>query len=86
MLAGTLFRRDGRAVLPQVQTPTPIIAGQWDFIVPVAQARESQQLVPNARLEIVRYTRHLPHLERPEAVNRLIDRFLEGPRIWREQQ
>ncbi|OAN49000.1 alpha/beta hydrolase [Chloroflexus islandicus] len=86
VLAGTLFRWDGRAVLPQVQTPTLIIAGQWDFIAPVAQARESQQLMPNARLEIVRYTRHLPHLERPDAVNRLIDRFLEGPRVWREQR
>ncbi|MEF3274317.1 MAG: alpha/beta fold hydrolase [Chloroflexus sp.] len=84
VLAGTLFRWNGRAVLPLVSTPTLIIAGQWDFIAPVAQARESQQLMPNARLEVVRYTRHLPHLERPDAVNRLIDRFLEGPKVWRE--
>jgi hypothetical protein len=33
----------------------------------------------------VKYTRHLPHLERPDAVNRLLDRFLDGPRSWREQ-
>lgn len=84
VLAGTLFRWDGRAVLPQVRTPTLIIAGQWDFIAPVAQAEETHQLLPDARLEVVRYTRHLPHLERPQAVNRLLDRFLAGPRSWRD--
>jgi len=85
VLAGTLFRWDGTKVLPLVPTPTLIIAGQWDFIAPVAQAEETQRLMLDARLEVVKYTRHLPHLERPDAVNRLIDRFLEGPRSWREQ-
>lgn len=85
VLAGTLFRWDGRQILPQVQTPTLIIAGQWDFIAPVSQAEESNRLMPNARLEVVKYTRHLPHLERPDAVNRLIDRFLSGPKSWREK-
>lgn len=84
VLAGTLFRWDGRKVLPLVSTPTLLIAGQWDFIATASQAEESRRLLPNARLEVVRYTRHLPHLERPEAVNRLIDRFLSGPRSWRE--
>jgi pimeloyl-ACP methyl ester carboxylesterase len=84
VLAGTLFRWDGYTALPQVHTPTLLIAGQWDFIAPVAQAEESRRLMSDARLEVVRYTRHLPHLERPEAVNRLIDRFLSGPRSWRD--
>jgi 3-oxoadipate enol-lactonase len=84
VLAGTLFKWDGYQVLPQVRTPTLIIAGQWDFIAPVSQAEEIHRLLPDSRLEVVRYTRHLPHLERPEAVNRLIDRFLGGPRSWRD--
>lgn len=84
VLAGTLFKWDGHRVLPQVRTPALIIAGQWDFIAPVSQAEELHRLLPDSRLEVVRYTRHLPHLERPEAVNRLIDRFLEGPRSWRD--
>ncbi len=84
VLAGTLFRWDGTQVLPQVPTPTLLIAGQWDFIAPVSQAEETHRLLPDARLEVVKYTRHLPHLERPDAVNRLLDRFLEGPRSWRE--
>jgi len=85
VLAGTLFRWDGYKVLPQVQTPTLIIAGQWDFIAPLRQAEAAHRLMPNSRLEVVRYTRHLPHLERPQAVNRLLDRFLSGPRLWREE-
>lgn len=85
VLAGTLFRWDGYKVLPQVRTPTLIIAGQWDFIAPVRQAEAAHALLPNSRLEVVRYTRHLPHLERPQAVNRLLDRFLSGPRLWREE-
>ena len=84
VLAGTLFRWDGHAVLPQVRTPTLVVAGQWDFIAPVSQAEETVALLPDARLEVVRYTGHLPHLERPDAVNRLIDRFLDGPRSWRD--
>ncbi|MEI7769679.1 MAG: alpha/beta hydrolase [Chloroflexales bacterium] len=84
ILAGTLFRWDGYKVLPLVRTPTLIIAGQWDFIATASQAEESRKLMPNARLEVVRYTRHLPHLERPDAVNRLLDRFLSGPRSWRD--
>ncbi|MBX0328164.1 alpha/beta fold hydrolase [Oscillochloris sp. ZM17-4] len=83
ILAGTLFRWDGYKVLPRVTTPTLLIAGQWDFIATASQAEESRRLMPNARLEVVRYTRHLPHLERPDAVNRLLDRFLRGPRSWR---
>lgn len=85
VLAGTLFRWDGYKVLPQVRTPTLIIAGQWDFIAPVRQAEAAHKLLPSSRLEVVRYTRHLPHLERPQAVNRLLDRFLTGPRLWREE-
>lgn len=84
VLAGTLFRWNGYKVLPDVQTPTLIIAGQWDFIAPVSQAEATHKLLPNSRLEVVRYTRHLPHLERPDAVNRLVDRFLSGPRSWRD--
>jgi pimeloyl-ACP methyl ester carboxylesterase len=84
VLAGTLFRWRGYDMLPQISAPTLVVAGQWDFIVPQAMAQKTAALLPNARLEVVRYTRHLPHLERPDAVNRVIERFLEGGgRSWR---
>lgn len=86
VLAGTLFRWRGYETLPHISTPTLLIGGQWDFIVSSAAAEKAAALMPNARLEIVRYTRHLPHIERADAVNRLLDRFLDGPRSWHENK
>lgn len=85
VLGGTMFHWRGYELLPTLRMPTLVIAGQWDFIVTLAMARKTAELLPNARLEVVRYTRHLPQIERPAAVNRLIDRFLEGPRGWRDE-
>lgn len=85
VLAGTLFRWRGYEILPQVTSQTLVIAGEWDFIVTRTTAEATVRLLPQARLEVVRYTRHLPHLERPDAVNRLLDRFLVGPRSWRDE-
>lgn len=83
VLIGTILRWRGYDLLPTLFTPTLVIGGQWDMVVPMMLARKTAMLLPNARLEIVRYTRHLPHLERPDAVNRLLDRFLGVPATWR---
>ena len=85
VLAGTLFRWRGYDALPQIAQPTLVVGGQFDFIVPQSMAHKTAALLPNARLEIIRYTRHLPHLERPDAVNRAIERFLGGRRSWRDE-
>ncbi|MCG8348128.1 MAG: alpha/beta hydrolase [Chloroflexales bacterium] len=84
VLAGTLFRWRGYDLLPAIRIPTLVVAGQWDFIVPLAMAQKTHELLLNSRLEVIRYTRHLPHLERPAAVNRILDRFLLGRTSWRE--
>ncbi len=84
VLAGTLFRWRGYDLLPALHIPTLVVAGQWDFIVPVSMAQKTHRLLPNSRLEVIRYTRHLPHLERADAVNRVLDRFLVGQRSWRD--
>jgi pimeloyl-ACP methyl ester carboxylesterase len=42
--------------------------------------------IPGARFESIRYTGHLPQLERPESVNRHIAAFLEERRrSWRSE-
>ena len=83
VLAGTLFPWRGWDLLPAVQTPTLIIGGQFDFIVPVTALQRMRAGLPNARLELVRYARHLPQIERPDAVNRNIEGFIERRRSWR---
>lgn len=84
VLAGTLFRWDGYAVMPKIDVPTLLIAGHRDALVPPDQVEAMQRDIPNLRVDTVRYTGHLVHLERPDAVNRYIERFLVGPRSWRD--
>jgi len=83
VLASTLFPWTGWRLLPQIATPTLIIGGQFDLVVPLSGLQRMRAELPNARLEIVRYARHLPQLERPAAVNRDIESFIERRRSWR---
>jgi 3-oxoadipate enol-lactonase len=83
VLAGTLFPWRGWDLLPQITTPTLIIGGQFDFIVPTSALQRMHRLLPDSQLEIIRYARHLPQLERPKAVNRAIERFIGVRRSWR---
>src|SRR5262245_28960728 len=83
VLASTLFPWRGWGLLPQIAVPTLIVGGQFDLVVPVASLQRMRDQLPSARLEIIRYARHLPQIERPEAVNRCIERFVEGRRSWR---
>lgn len=86
VLAGTLFPWRGWDLLPQVRTPTLIVGGQFDFIVPVSVLQRMRAGLPNARFELVRYAGHLPQIERHEAVNRAIEGFIERRRSWRGEQ
>jgi hypothetical protein len=42
--------------------------------------------LPNARFELIRYARHLPQLERSEAVNRAVESFIARRRSWRGEE
>ncbi len=72
-------------LLPDITTPTLVIAGQRDWYVRPAMSRRTAYEMPRARLEIVRAAGHQSPLERPAAVNRALERFLEtGLRSWRK--
>ncbi|HWQ15754.1 MAG TPA: alpha/beta hydrolase, partial [Roseiflexaceae bacterium] len=86
VLAGTLFPWRGWGLLPAIRTPTLIIGGQFDFIVPAAALERMRAAIPGARLEVVRYARHLPQLERPAAVNRAVQSFIERRLSWRGEE
>jgi pimeloyl-ACP methyl ester carboxylesterase len=84
VLAGTLFPWRGWGLLPTIAVPALILGGQFDFIVLPATLARMQSMMPAARFELIRYTGHLPHLERPDSVNRNIEAFLEERRrSWR---
>ncbi len=78
-----IARDDVRPLLPQVQAPTLVIWGQHDGLVPPTDALEFRRRIPGARLIILRGAAHNPMVDRPEAFNRIVLRFLEGEAIGR---
>ena len=73
------------SVLERVSSPTLVIRGHRDFVFPAAAYDAVTKLVPGAQEVMIPVSAHLVHLERPDAVNRAIQRFL-GPTAtaWRE--
>ena len=67
----------GWDLLPDITTPTLVVAGQLDWYVRPAMSRRTAYAMPRARLEIVRAAGHQSPLERPAAVNRALERFLD---------
>jgi long-chain acyl-CoA synthetase len=73
-------------LLPDITVPTLVIAGQRDWYVRPSISRRTAYEMPRARVEIIRAAGHHAPLERPAAVNRALERFLEtGLRSWRGQ-
>ena len=64
-------------VATKVTMPVLLITGSDDAITPIAlHADPLHKALPNNRLEILKGVGHLPHLEAPKQVNRLIRDFL----------
>jgi len=61
--------------LHRLKTPTLILWGDEDKIVPVQQAQRWKELTPGAEVRVFKGAGHLVHLERPEALE-AITRFL----------
>jgi pimeloyl-ACP methyl ester carboxylesterase len=60
----------------RLRTPTLVLAGDDDPIIPVANGHILARAIPNARLEVVRGGGHLFMLERPVETAALVDAFL----------
>lgn len=61
-------RQDSRPVLPGIQCPTLLIAGQQDLIAPPETQREMAAAIPGARLALIERCGHLATLEQPDQV------------------
>ena len=62
--------------LEEVETPTLIVGGRNDLIVPPGDAVEYGRLLRNSQTVIFDRTGHCPQLERPVRFNRLLEAFL----------
>ena len=62
--------------LPRVQTPTLIVWGKEDRIIPLECGELYRQALKNSRLETLDRCGHYPHLEKPDEFSRLVNEFL----------
>jgi pimeloyl-ACP methyl ester carboxylesterase len=63
-------------MLGKVQTPTLIVWGAQDQIIPLECAHLYQQAIPGARLQILQQCSHWPHYERPQELAQVVTAFL----------
>jgi pimeloyl-ACP methyl ester carboxylesterase len=69
---------DARDRLEEIETPTMIVWGSDDWVIPAMAALSYNRRIPKSRLEIFEHTGHVPQLERPARFNALLDDFLAG--------
>jgi pimeloyl-ACP methyl ester carboxylesterase len=63
-------------VLPTIDVPTLIIAGDKDQLTPVATAERMQRAIPRSELVVFPGHTHLVQVEKPREVHAAIDAFL----------
>ena len=69
---GALKRADLRPYLGLIETPTLCLVGDQDGTTPPALVKEMAALIKGSRFEIIAGAGHLPNVEKPAAVARLI--------------
>jgi pimeloyl-ACP methyl ester carboxylesterase len=73
-------RADSRSLLADIDVPVLIICGEDDQIIPVSEAEEMRDALPNAELVLIPGAGHLPNLEQSVEFNELVWDFLESLR------
>jgi 3-oxoadipate enol-lactonase len=68
--------KDMTADLPSIKTPTLVIAGKFDPIIPPADLQQMEKSIPRANL-ISLDASHLSNLETPAEFNTQLQKFLE---------
>ena len=62
--------------LPDLQTPTLVVWGVRDRVLPYLQAHQAIARLPDGSLELIPNCGHLPHVEDPERFVASLARFL----------
>jgi pimeloyl-ACP methyl ester carboxylesterase len=80
LLERGLHWSETQRALPATHTPTLVLWGRQDKIVPVWQAERLGRLLPDARVRILDGCGHAPQWDCPEQVNSLLADFLRDGR------
>jgi 3-oxoadipate enol-lactonase / 4-carboxymuconolactone decarboxylase len=75
---------DLRGRLAAIRAPTLAIAAADDPATPPPHLEAIAGEIPGARLDVIADARHLLNVERPDAFNRALLGFFDGPRVRRE--
>lgn len=78
LMRATKERPDYRPELKKISTPTLVIQGEKDMLLPVHLANEVAKAIPGAKLEIVPNTGHTLNLEAVPQMSALISDFLKS--------
>jgi pimeloyl-ACP methyl ester carboxylesterase len=76
--ASEVVRGDVRELLARVATPTLLIRGARDTLVPAAAGAVMRAALPNARMLTLADAGHVAMFDRPHAFNSALLRFLHG--------
>lgn len=70
---------DAGARVSQIESPTLVVTGDKDAIVPPENSRNLAASVPGARLSVIEDAGHMVFIERAEEFNRAVIGFLDAP-------
>jgi pimeloyl-ACP methyl ester carboxylesterase len=70
------LRNDRSSQIKNIQTPTLIIWGEDDTLIPLEFAYKFEKDLPNSELVIIKEAGHLPMEESPEKVIGIVEDFL----------
>ena len=69
-------RKDYKSTLKNIKVPSLIICGEHDRICPIKVHIEMESLIENSTLEIIPDAAHLPTLEQPTYLNKILGKWL----------
>ncbi|MGI9505781.1 MAG: alpha/beta fold hydrolase [Geminicoccaceae bacterium] len=69
---------DQQAALADIRTPTLLLAGERDPVVPPRVMQNMAKAMPDARFDTIKGSGHLVHLEQPEMFNDRLGDFLSS--------
>jgi pimeloyl-ACP methyl ester carboxylesterase len=73
---GSYLDHSAEEVLPRIEVPTMLVAGDADQLTPASIAREMNARIRGSSLHVVHGHSHLAQVERPDEVHAAVDGFL----------
>lgn len=75
---GVTYRKGCMELLPMINIPTFIIAGEEDNAISMERAKATADAIPNSRFEIFHKAGHQSTMEQPEEANSMIELFISS--------